>query len=542
MSGAGGRAWSLTKEHGPTVVVLAILAGVGVWGHRTGWKASAFAEVRGGPPAREKEDWCETHNVPLSRCIACNPELAGVDPKDWCKEHGMPESKCTSCHPELLTKGKADDWCREHGVPESQCTLCHPEIAVKGTAPTDESGATVVADAPAPADAGPFTCKTHLLRVQFASAQAVRKAGVALGGVEERPMALRLSANGETDYDQTRVARVSVRLPGTACRIFRQVGDAVRKGDLIALVDAVEVGKAKAEFLQSLTAVDARSRTLDRLRESSKEGFRTRAELQEAEAALREARILLFNAQQVLANLGLPVKAESVAGLGEEELAAKMRFLGLPEDAVKSLDPGTATANLLPVTAPLDGVVISREAVAGEIVDPARPLFVVADLSRMWVLLDVRQEDVGLVQAGQAVSFRPDGSAGDAVSGRVSWIGTAADEKTRTVQVRVEVENPDGRIRARTFGTGRIVVREAPKAVVVPDAAVQWEGCCHVVFVRLSDEIFQTRKVRIGARDAAYTEVLGGVLPGEIVATTGSHVLKSEILKSNLGAGCCPGE
>ncbi len=539
MDGAIGRTWSLAREHGPTVVVLAILAGVGVWGHRTGWKASAFSELRGGAAAQEKEDWCETHNVPLSKCIACHPELAGADPKDWCKEHGMPESKCTVCHPELLTKGKADDWCKEHGVPESQCTLCHPEIAVKGTAPPDPSGATVVADAPPPADAGPFTCKTHLLRVQFASAEAVRKAGVGLGAVEERPMALRLSANGETDYDQTRVARVSARLQGTACRIFRQVGEAVHKGDLIALVDAVEVGKAKAEFLQALTAVDVKSRTLDRLRESSKEGFRTRAELQEAEAALREARILLFNAQQVLANLGLPVKTESVAGLSEEELSGKMRFLGLTEEAVKSLDPGTATANLLPVTAPLDGTVISREAVAGEMVDPARPLFVVADLSRMWILLDVRQEDIGLVQAGQAVSFRPDGSAGDAVSGRVAWIGTAADEKTRTVQVRVEVENPEGRLRARTFGTGRIIVREAAKAVAVPDAAVQWEGCCHVVFVRLSDEIFQTRKVRIGARSGGFTEVLAGVLPGEVVVTGGSHVLKADILKSKLGAGCC---
>jgi cobalt-zinc-cadmium efflux system membrane fusion protein len=110
---------------------------------------------------------------------------------------------------------------------------------------------------------------------------------------------------------------------------------------------------------------------------------------------------------------------------------------------------------------------------------------------------------------------------------------------TRTVQVRVDVPNPDGSLRAHSFGRAQIVLRTSPRAIAVPNEALQWEGCCHIVFVRLADEIFQTRKVRLGAKDQAYTEVLGGVLPGEVVVTAGSHVLKSEILKSKLGAGCC---
>jgi cobalt-zinc-cadmium efflux system membrane fusion protein len=108
--------------------------------------------------------------------------------------------------------------------------------------------------------------------------------------------------------------------------------------------------------------------------------------------------------------------------------------------------------------------------------------------------------------------------------------------------VRADVENADGRLRAHTFGTGRIVVRDSPNAVAVPTSAVHWEGCCHVVFVRLTDEVFQTRKVRIGAHDAHFTEVLAGVAAGEVVAAEGSHVLKSELLKSKLGAGCCDGD
>jgi cobalt-zinc-cadmium efflux system membrane fusion protein len=121
----------------------------------------------------------------------------------------------------------------------------------------------------------------------------------------------------------------------------------------------------------------------------------------------------------------------------------------------------------------------------------------------------------------------------------VTWISTSVDEMTRTVKVRADVENPKGKLRAHSFGRAEVVLRTSADAVAVPNEAVQWEGCCYVVFVRLTDEIFQTRKVRLGAKDAAYTEILVGVLPGEVVATTGSHVLKSEILKSNLGAGCC---
>jgi cobalt-zinc-cadmium efflux system membrane fusion protein len=136
------------------------------------------------------------------------------------------------------------------------------------------------------------------------------------------------------------------------------------------------------------------------------------------------------------------------------------------------------------------------------------------------------------------VTFRPDGDPDQAVSGKVSWISTAVDEQTRTVKVRADVENTDGRLLANTFGKGYVTIRESATAVAVPSEAIQWEGCCHIAFVRLTDDIFQTRKVKLGSKVNGFTEVLIGLLPGEVVATEGSYVLKSEILKSALGAGC----
>src|SRR5262249_14959809 len=154
------------------------------------------------------------------------------------------------------------------------------------------------------------------------------------------------------------------------------------------------------------------------------------------------------------------------------------------------------SASLIPLTAPFDGMVLGRDVAVGEQVGPSQATFEVADLGRMWVQLDVRLEDAAELRLGQEVTFRSDAAPDRLAGGRITWISTAADEKTRTVRARAEVDNRNGLFRANVFGTGRIRVAHRPHAVVVPSDAVQWEGCCHIVFVRAGDAKFQTRKVR----------------------------------------------
>ncbi len=144
---------------------------------------------------------------------------------------------------------------------------------------------------------------------------------------------------------------------------------------------------------------------------------------------------------------------------------------------------------------------------------------------------------------GQTVRFRTNGDS-EEVQGAVAWISTSVDEKTRLVKVRADLANPEGRLRACTFGQGQVILREEKDAIVVPNEAVHWEGCCHVVFVRDKNflekdapKVFHVRKVRIGVKDADNTEVIAGVLPGELVATKGSGTLRAELLKNNLGEG-----
>lgn len=543
-------------RHLPTALVLAALGGTAWWGHHAGWKIPSHAQLVGAA-AEEKEDWCAEHSVPQSQCIACNPEMGGASAADWCKEHGVAESKCTICHPEILTTGVAGDWCPEHGLPESGCTECHEEIAVK-TALLPDDGDIRLLPAPAatqpaaaPARRGkpdlslamtpttrpgkdPKTCQTHARRVQFASLESIRKAGIRLAPVTESPISAALLANAETDYDRTRYAQIASPVSGRVWRVEKQIGQRVQKGEVLALVESADVGKAKADLLEATAAVELKTKTLQRLKTSAEKGFRTEAELQEAEAALKEARIKLFNAQQTLTNLGLAVGQEDLENLTPQQA----RFLGLPPALAAGLDPRTASANLVPLVAPLDGVVVERSAVTGEVIEPSKPLLVVADTSRLWVTIDVPPGDAQRVKLGQEVVFRPDGARDRPVAGPVAWISTAVDDQTRTVRIRADVPNPEGRLLARTFGRAAITIRRTPSAIVVPSDAVQWEGCCYVAFVRLSDTVFQTRKLRIGATVNGLTEVIIGVLPGEAVVSQGSHVLKSEILKSNLGAGC----
>ncbi|MFO0842254.1 MAG: efflux RND transporter periplasmic adaptor subunit [Gemmataceae bacterium] len=499
----------------PSVLALAAVAGLVLFGQSVGWKMPKFSSLT-GRVAAEEDDWCAEHSVPESTCVECgNESSAARKPLAWCKAHGVPE-----------------------------CPLCHPEIAQLVSPPTVTPEMLTRAEAArAFADRveNSSKCKLHQRRLQFASLEAFRKSGMQVAHVGVGLVSETVAAPGEVVYDPTRVARLSPRLAGTVWRVEKKVGDRVREGEVLALVDAADVGKAKSAFLQALFQVELKRKTLEGLNAASA-SVREQS-IREAEAALEEAKVQLVTAGQALTNLGMPASADRLRGLEPAEASRRVQFLGLPAELVATLDR-TASANLLPVVAPLDGVIVSREreAVAGESVEPGRALFVVADTSRMWLQLDLRLEDARRVKVGQAVRFKSDG--GPLLTASLAWVSTAVDEQTRTVRARAELDNTNTKLRARTFGSGTVVLREEKDAVVVPSEAVHWEGCCHVVFVRDkhfenegAPKVFHVRKILPGARAEEKTEVIAGVLPGELVATRGSGLLRAELLKNNLGAG-----
>jgi cobalt-zinc-cadmium efflux system membrane fusion protein len=498
----------------PNVIVLALLAGLTWWGHSTGWTLPKFSQLNG---------------------------TADKPKDDWCTEHGVPESICIECKKDLVPKGKPFGWCRTHGVAE--CVLDHPELAQAQGTPKLPKYDTLAALNLMERPSNNSKCKLHERRIQFVSAEDITKSGIDFDEVQEREMMEVKTANGEVGYDQTRVARLSSRVPGIAWWVPKAEGEIVKKGDILALIDAADVGKAKTEYLQSLSAFDSKLKAMENVESLVKQGVYKEGTTQqiEAKAGVREAETRLLSSQQALINLGLPVP-DGIQKLTPREQASAVQFLGLPQDLVQQLSQ-SVTGNLIPIRAPFDGVLVSRKVVADEVVDTSKQLFVVADTTRMWLTLNVRLEDMRYVKPGQKILFRI-GDQPKPAQGRVAWISTEVDEKTRTVTVRADLDNRDGTLRANAFGTGQIVLREEKNAIAVPNEAVQWEGDCFVVFVRDKNyfkeglpKFFHVRKVRPGAKDETHTELLAGVLPGEVVATKGSGVLRGELLKNNLGEG-----
>lgn len=497
-------------------VVLAALGAIGYWGHRTDWQ---FASASSSP-------------------------VVGLTPVSWCEEHGVTEEECVVCQPGLLPVDAPVEWCKEHGV--HACPLCNPAI-IQAREPKQLDGQRErVAEALALRQRAEnvSSCQSHRHPVQFGSAEAVKKAGVEVEPVELRPMTETVAAVGEITYDQTKLARVAARVPGTVGRVLVAVGDRVEKGDVLALIDAAEVGGAKADLLNALSRIDLSQQNVARLTPLKEQQIIPGIRLAEAETALEQARISAQRAQQELVNLGLNVSIDELRSLPADKRAEEIQFLGLPNDVRRELSNSASSSNLLPLTASLTGTVIECNVVAGEVIDPSRHLFELADIDQMWLTFNVALEDAHFLRRGQKVRFQPDGHS-TAVEATIDWISTDVNDQTRTVAVRAIVPNPEGTLRNETFGTGQIVLRENPEAIVVPTSTIHSDGNCSIVFVRdkrffgeKTPKFFHTRTVRVGAVSDGYTEILAGVWPGEVIATKGSGVLRAQLLKASLGAGC----
>lgn len=377
--------------------------------------------------------------------------------------------------------------------------------------------------------------------LEFPTAEAMSLIGLTTTTVRRQKIAEEVPAHGVIAYDRKLLSRLSSRVPGIIWRVEKHLGDFVKKGDVLAVIEAVAIGDAKAEFQSALAVAEVRVEQRRRL-EGLPEVVSQQA-LREAILSEREALVRLRNAEQTLINLGLPIRYQDYAELTDAERFQKLQFLGLPEELIAGVDAKQTTSSLVPMTAPFDGQVISRDVALGEVVQTEQTLFEIADTRRMWLLLDVGKEDANALEPGQSVRFTADGVNGD-IEAQIDWISTEVDENTRTVHVRAQVDNAllanhtDGsiqrRLRANTFGTAKIRIRENPQALVVPLDCVQLDRDRAVVFVQTDDRRFKMVPVERGIATERDVEILGAIEPGMAIVRQGSHVLKSQVLLARM--------
>ena len=412
-------------------------------------------------------------------------------------------------------------------------------------------------DAPKKAEAESPNPNVSPDEIKLASPESAATAGIETAEATRSRLSHIVSAPGTLAFDQTRFAQPAARVSGTAWRVLAGTGKRVRKDEVLALIAAPEAGKARADFLAAWVSHDVKARQVERFQAAS--GSIPPRQILDARETLREARVTMLNAHQALANLGLGVPLDSLRELADDQVLKRVRFLGVPASLQEEAD---LPASLVSITAPLDGLVIRRDLILGEQTGPGQTAFVVADTSKLWLLIDVRQEDADRLALGQPVTFRSI-ATGRNSSGELTWISAEVDAKTRTVKARAEIANSSGTLRPATFGQVEIEVGTG-SGVTVPRESVQWDGQSRRVFVRRDGQTFEPRFVLTGtSRDrktelldprsllpaglvggdrfgrlawlAAAEELLVPVAPGDVVATDGSNVLKAEMLKARIG-------
>jgi cobalt-zinc-cadmium efflux system membrane fusion protein len=462
--------------------------------------------------ANGKADWCAEHDIAESACPFCNPGL--IEEMGWCAGHDVAEALCWICSPDVIAAYKAvGDWCGGHGLPESRCLDCNPSLAEEPSTPdSDEKNS---GTKPRYRRAPSVTCNTQTLQVVFERESIAEEAGLEFTEVKVQSVSRTVECNAVLEYDGNHFARLTPQVGGLIQSVAKDLGDRVERGEVLAEIVSPAFGAAKAAYLQTLASEALWAKNHAREKDLMDRGVATESDLLEAETKLAESRIAMSRAMQELMGLGLSV------------------------DQIAEVARSQDTSSKYRVTAPFAGVVVERQASVGELSDPSAPLFAVADLTRIWAKLDIYEMDIRDIQTDQPVILQVEGLPGDAVAGRITWVSSHLDSRTRTLEARAEMANPDGALRANMFAKAVITVRDSEPTVVVPRAAVQWEGCCNVVFVKDSSTTFHPVKVHLGPAAGAMVEVRRGLSGGEVVVTQGSFLLKTEILKGSIGAGCC---
>jgi len=206
----------------------------------------------------------------------------------------------------------------------------------------------------------------------------------------------------------------------------------------------------------------------------------------------------------------------------------------MTETEMKGLGDKDSERSQVAISAPFRGTVIQRHATLGEVVEPASTLFTIADLSTLWGMAEVPEQDIAKVEKGLFVEVSVSSYSGEVFRGKITYVSETIDPSSRTVKTRVEVDNSMGRLKPEMFATFRIILRETEKVLSIPDAAIQREGGKTIVFVPKGEGRFEKRAVEIGPEISGYHPVLSGLAEGEKIITKGAFILKSETLKGQM--------
>ena len=335
------------------------------------------------------------------------------------------------------------------------------------------------------------------------SNEEAQTAGIKVQKLALQEKAEQLVVTATIQANQDKLAHVGPRVPGRVVKVQASLGDKVKAGQALAELDSIELGEARSNYLQAASEAMVTQAGFERSQRLNadniipeKDFLRARAEHQKARAALRAA-------------------------------GDKLRMMGV--------NPEKLSGSIFPLVSPFAGTIIEKKAVLGELVQPSESLFTVADLSTLWIESDLFEKDLGKIKVGALATVTVSAYPGEVFKGRLTYISSTMNKETRTVKARVEVPNPDGRLKPEMFASAAInTTGTSAKALIVPEEAVLLLQGQPTVFVAERGG-FEPRAVEVGERVQGYAVLKSGVAAGENVVVSGAYALKARLLKSSIG-------
>lgn len=358
------------------------------------------------------------------------------------------------------------------------------------------------------------------------STEAQKRAGIEVRAAEARSISETRRATGRITVNENRSWRVGAITEGRIVHVLSNVGDIVEGSQILARMHSHDIHEARALYQQAKGEL-ARLQSAEAFARRSRDRARR---LFDMKAASLESVDL---AESVLRN------AESGVAHGQTEVERTRRhlveFLGVPADEPPHHKDGEhGDEDLIPIRSPARGTVLQRDVTAGTVVTPATGLFQISDLSTVWMMAAVPEDALARLRAGMPVRVSVQAYAGRVFTGRIGRIGDQLDAATRTVQVRVELANPNGLLKPEMYATAELGLGATAVAVFVPETAIQEIDGRPAVFVRESAERFKAQLVERGETVDGFVRISSGLRPSELIATSGAFVLKSQLMKGSL--------
>lgn len=499
-------------------------------------KGSGDGHAHGNPSVAAAQAEKCPHDALKADCFICDPALRDKG-RLWCREHDRYEDRCFLCHPEIEEKDRP--FCAKHSLYEDECFLCRPE-SEKGGKTGSETRSEVESKAIKAAAMAPgLLCGEHRvlesecgichpellaglgmgggLKVRLASTESARKGGIETGKPETDDSEGGPAFLSRVTYNQNQFAHITSLATGIIQKVHVDIGAQVRKGQALVEIASPEISRAKSAYLSALSELHLKELAYQREKGLADKNATSRQEFEQAEAEFRKARNESSSARQELLDFGM----------SESDLSVLVKT--------------HATNSTLLIRAPFSGTVIERKAVTGEAVNQEGPMFAVADLSKMWLELSIPSDAGAGLKVGDPVAASFDALPGVRFPGRLDWISSGIDGTTRMLKARAIVENPKGILKDGMFGKVRIPTAKSGARLGLPSEAIQHIDGGDYVFVKLEEDLYEIRKVWLEEGMEGKVTLLDGIAPGENVVLAGSFVMKTEFLKSRLGAGCTDG-